>query len=139
MRSDTRSLRTRVAERVCDESGISSTEMAVVMPVLIALVLMPIQFALWWHGEQAADTAVEEALDAAQVVGASEADGVAGARAILDRAGNLKNINIDVQINGNVVIVEIRAEAGYQIIPGSWGVYARAEGRVEEFLGETER
>ena len=39
------------------ERGLTSTELAVVMPVLIALVLVPFQVALWWHARQVADAA----------------------------------------------------------------------------------
>ena len=58
------------------EAGLTSTELAVLMPVLIALVLVPFQVALWWHAKQVADGAAREAIDAAQVVAATEADGV---------------------------------------------------------------
>ena len=45
------------------------------MPVLIALVLVPFQVGLWWHANQVADAAAREAVDAAQVATATEADG----------------------------------------------------------------
>jgi len=40
--------------RLRDERGVGSVEMVVLAPLLIAMVLLPIQFALWWHGQQAA-------------------------------------------------------------------------------------
>ena len=43
------------------EDGVTSTELAVLMPVLIALVLVPFQVALWWHANQVADAAAQEA------------------------------------------------------------------------------
>jgi Flp pilus assembly protein TadG len=57
------------------ERGLTSTEVAVLMPILIALVLVPIQVGLWWHAKQVADGAAREAVDAAQVISATEADG----------------------------------------------------------------
>ena len=124
-----------------DESGVTSTEMAVIMPVLIVLVMLPIHAALWWHAKQTVDLAAEEALEEAQIEGATADDGRAGALAVLSAAGHVKNVQINVTIDPltDVVIVEIRGESGFQLVPGDWGVYARAEGRVEQFLGETER
>ncbi len=75
--------------KVRSERGLTSTELAVVMPVLIALVLVPFQVALWWHARQVADAAATEAVDAAQVAAANEADGVRAAEWLLDAAGNL--------------------------------------------------
>ncbi len=135
------SLRARVRRHRDDESGVTSTEMAVIMPVLIVLVMLPIHAALWWHAKQAVDLAAEEALEAAQIEGATEADGRAGAIAVLSAAGHVDNVQINVSIDAltEIVIVEIRGESGFQLVPGNWGVYARAEGRIEQFLGETER
>ncbi len=64
------------------EDGLTSTELAVIMPVLIALVLVPFQIALWWHADQIADAAAREAVDAAQVVTATEEDGIQSRRMV---------------------------------------------------------
>jgi Flp pilus assembly protein TadG len=109
------------------------------MPVLILLVLTPIQIGLWWHAKQAAETAAEEALDAAQVSGATASEGQAGAHAILDRAGNLRDVTIAVDRGAETVTVEVSGTLGFSIFPGSWGVTARAAGPVEEFIPEPER
>ena len=37
------------------EEGLTSTELAVIMPVLIMLILVPFQVALWWHADQIAE------------------------------------------------------------------------------------
>ena len=60
----------RVPTRTSDscERGAAATELAVLMPVLIMLVLIPVQVGLWWHAKQAAETAADEALDAATLV-----------------------------------------------------------------------
>ena len=59
------------------------------MPVLIALVLVPFQIALWWHADQIADAAAREAVDSAQVPTATEEDGIRAAERFLDAAGNI--------------------------------------------------
>ena len=60
------------------------------MPVMLIVVMLVFQVALFWHAKQAADVAAEEAVDAAQLATATEADGYAGADTILGQAGNLR-------------------------------------------------
>jgi Flp pilus assembly protein TadG len=116
-----------------------ATEAAVIAPVILILVLIPVHLSLWWLAKHAVDLAAEEALDAAQIDGATTADGEAAARNVLGHVANVDNPDITVTITGDVVVVEITAEARYQVIPGPWNVAARAEGRVERFIGEQER
>ena len=117
----------------------TSTELAVLMPVLIVLVLLPMQFALWWHGKQAADTAAEECVEAAQVIGADvAADGTAGAQTILGQAGNLRDVTISSTATADTVICVVRGTLNYSII-GTYNVTARAEGPIERFIAEDDR
>lgn len=121
------------------ERGAAATEMAVLMPVLIMLVLLPVQIGLWWHANQAAQVAAEEALDAAQVADAGPADGHAGAQTILGQAGNLSNIAISVDRGAETVTVRIDGDLGFSILPGAWHVTAQAHGPIEQFVAENER
>lgn len=121
------------------DRGAAATELAVLMPVLILLVLLPVQVGLWWHAKQAAETAAEEALDAAQVATATSADGHAGAHAILGEAGNLRNVTVDVNRSADTVIVTVNGDLGFSIFPGAWSVTGRAQGPVERFIPEDER
>ncbi len=126
-------------ERVHGERGAVATELAVLMPVLIVLVLVPVQVGLWWHGKQAAETAAEEALDAAQVASAGPAQGHAGAQAILGQAGNLNNVDITIDRTSEQVTVIVHGDLGFSIFPGSWSVTATAQGPVERFVSENDR
>jgi hypothetical protein len=109
------------------------------MPVLLLLVLLPMQFALWWHAKQAADLAAEEGVEAAQVVGADPvADGTAGVYAVLSEAGNLTNVTVTVTPNAETVVVEVRGELNYSVI-GTYTVTARAEGPLEQFIPADQR
>jgi len=121
------------------EEGAVATELAVLMPVLIMLVLIPVQVGLWWHAKQAAEVAADEALDAAQIVGATDADGQAGAQAILGQAGNLEHVVVTVDRTGTDVTVTITGQLGFSIFPGAWSVTAHAEGPIEQFLATDER
>ena len=132
--------RNRHRRRVRDEAGVTSTELAVLMPVLIVLVLLPMQFALWWHAKQSADTAAEECVEAAQVIGADVAgDGVNGARTILSQAGNLTNVVITPVASADTITCTITGDLNYAIINVGFSVTARAEGPIEEFIAEDDR
>lgn len=121
------------------ERGLTSTELAVVMPVIIALVLVPFQVALWWHARQVAEAAAREGLDAAQVVTATEEDGVRAAEWFLDAAGNLTERDVSVTRTADTVTVAVTGRAP-RIIPGlDWQVTAHASGPVERFVKEPDR
>lgn len=129
----------RTARRLRDDRAASSTELAVLMPVLLALVLAPMQVGLWWHAKQAAEVAAEEAVNAAKGSGGNTVDGERGAAAILGQAGNLRNVTVDVQRSADTVTVDIHGELGFSIFPGGWTVHAQATAPIERFVPETER
>ena len=109
------------------------------MPVLLVMVLLPMQFALWWHGKQTAELAAEEALDAAQAVDADiVAEGRSGAYAVLSQAGNLTNVEVTVTVVGDEVTVEVRGSLDYSIV-GTLSVTARASGPIEKFTPVNQR
>ncbi|MCC6438853.1 MAG: pilus assembly protein [Acidimicrobiales bacterium] len=109
------------------------------MPVLILLVMLPVQVGLWWHAKQAAEVAAEEAVDAAKIATATTADGEAGAAAILSQAGNLRNVTVTVSRTAETVTVDVQGELGFSVFPGGWSVHAHAEAPVERFIPEPER
>ena len=118
------------------------------MPVLILLVLMPIQVGLWWHAKPAAEVAAEEAVNAAVIANATATDGQQGAAAILDHAGNLRDVTVNVTRTADTVNVtrtadtvalDVHGQLGFSLFPGGWGVTAHAEAPIERFIPETER
>ncbi len=125
--------RTRRRDRP-GEHGAVATELAVLMPLLILLVLIPVQIGLWWHAAQAAQTAAEEGLDAAQVSTGTATDGHAAVQSILGQAGNLDHVSIDIQRGTDTVTVTVTGQLGFSIFPGSWTVNANAAGPVERFV-----
>lgn len=121
------------------EKGLTSTELAVIMPVLIALVLVPFQVALWWHAHQIADAAAREAVDAAQVATATADDGMRAAEWFLDAAGNITDPEVTVTRTTDTVSVEVTGRAP-RLVPGfGWQVTAHATGPIERFMPEPER
>ena len=128
-------------KRVRNNAGVVSTEVAVIMPSLIIVIMMVFQVGMFWHAKQAADVAAEEAVDAAQVATATEADGYSGAATILGQAGNLRNAEVSVTRDeaAGVVTVTITGNAPSIIPFGSWGVAATAQGSIEKFIPADER
>ena len=109
------------------------------MPVVIALVLVPFQVGLWWHAQQVADAAAREAVDAAQVDGATEADGETAAHRFLDAAGNLSEPLVTVFRATDTVTVEVTGRAP-RLLPGfDWRVTSHAEAPLERFIPEPDR
>lgn len=118
-----------------------ATEVAVIMPALLIVIMLVFQVGLFWHAKQAADLAAEEAVDAAQVANATVADGHIGAGAILNQAGNLQNVSVDVDRDEalGLVTVSITGDAPSIIPFGSWKVSAQAQGSIERFIPAEER
>ncbi len=118
-----------------------STEVAVIMPALIIVIMMVFQVGMFWHAKQAADVAAEEAVEAAQVATATEADGYSGAASILGQAGNLRNASVTVNRDeaAGTVTVTITGNAPAIIPFGSWGVTSQAQGSIEQFIPADER
>jgi len=127
--------------RLGDEAGVTSTEVAVIMPALIIVIMMVFQIGMFWHAKQSADVAAEEAVEAAQVATATVADGYSGAAAILGQAGNLRDAVVIVdrdEVTGTVTVV-ITGRAPSIIPFGAWGITAQAQGSIERFIPAADR
>ena len=121
------------------DEGLTSTELAVVMPGLIALVLVPFQVGLWWHAHQVAHAAAREAVDAAQVADATEDDGIRAAEWFLDAAGNVTDPQVSISRTVDTVTVQVTGRAP-RLLPGfDWQVTAEAARPVERFIPEPQR
>lgn len=121
------------------DEGLTSTELAVVMPVLIALVLVPFQVGLWWHAHQVAHAAAREAVDAVQVADATEDDGIRAAEWFLEAAGNITEPQVSISRTVDTVTVQVTGRAP-RLLPGfDWQVTAEAAAPVERFIPEPER
>ncbi len=127
--------------RLDNERGATSTELAVIMPSIILVIMMIFQVAMFWHAKQAVDVAAEEAVEAAQLADATAADGNAGANTILSQAGNLSNavVSVDRNAGTGIVTVTITGDAPSLIPFGNWSVTATAQGPIEQFISSVDR
>ncbi len=124
-----------------DDAGVTSTEVAVLMPAIIVVIMMVFQVGMFWHAKQSADVAAEEAVESAQVATATDVDGYDGAATILSQAGNLRNAEITINRDdaAGTVTVIITGDAPSIIPFGSWGITAQAQGTIERFIPADQR
>jgi Flp pilus assembly protein TadG len=117
------------------EAGAVVTETVIVVPVLLLLITLIFQFALWYHAEHVVQAAAEEGARAARLEGGTAADGQARAEDFLAHAG--PNIVHDPTVTAtrdpDVATVTVTGTA-VEVVPGlHLPVRARAAGVVERF------
>ena len=102
------------------------------MPLLIVLVFLPMQFALYWHGKQAATLAAEECANAGAEYGSGPGEGSAAARSILSSGGNLTGVSIAAS-GGDTVTCTVSGSLAFTII-GDYTVTSTAQASRERFI-----
>ncbi len=117
------------------ERGAASTQLVLVMPLLLLMVMLILQFGLWYHGSHVAIAAAQEGARAARLEGSTAAAGEARARTFLAALGR--------DVVGEPVVVATRdAEVArvevsglsVAVVPGfRLPISAVSEGTVERF------
>lgn len=114
----------------------TTSQVAIVFPALLFWIMLIVQYGLWFHAKQVAETAAAEAVDAAQTPTASAVDGEDAALEFLASSGNLANTKVVVDRSLTLVTVVVTGEAP-RLVPGfSWSVTAQAQAPVERFVTE---
>ena len=117
-----------------------ATELAVIMPVLIVLVLLPFHVGLWWYAKDAVDMAAEQCVQAAKLASPDPASaGVDGARSILSQAGNVTNVAIVPSVTTDTATCTVTGEMAYRVVPISVSVTGRATSALERFIAPGDR
>jgi hypothetical protein len=118
-----------------EERGSATVEAVLVIPVLMVLLLLAVQFALWAHASQVVHTAASEGDASARSYGGGSQLGEARARDVL-RASQSNVLGPAVQVTvlpGDEVKVTVRARA-VSILPGiQLPVSATVAGSIQEF------
>ncbi|MER7207081.1 TadE family protein [Streptosporangium sp. NPDC000239] len=121
------------------ERGASVVELAMIMPVVLAVVLLVVQFALWFHGRQVADAAAREGSRLARIDSDSwQDDATSKAEEVLKAIGPklLNGAKVTTWEEGDQRGVEITATA-VQVVPllpsTSLTITSRFGGPVECF------
>ena len=123
-----------------DDSGSVSTEVVLVVPALLLLVLLSVQFGLWYHASAVAKAAAEEGARAARAEGATAPDGEARARSFLAQAGPtiIEGAQVTATRTAATAGVEVRGVA-VNVVPGfRLPVNAVAASPVERYRSPTE-
>jgi Flp pilus assembly protein TadG len=121
------------------ESGVMATQLAVLMPALLLLIMLAVQFALWAHATQLADAAADTAAAAAALPTGTVGQGEDAAAALLGQAGNLGDVAITVERGTDRAVATVTGIAP-NVVPGfRWSVTGRAAAPLEVFTPESER
>ncbi|HVV12110.1 TadE/TadG family type IV pilus assembly protein [Amycolatopsis sp.] len=118
-----------------DQRGAGTVELVIAMPLLLLLILLIAQFALYEHATHIAQAAASQALSAARVSGGSAAAGNTEGQRILTQLGSgpLHATSINVQRGNNQASVTISGEVLNTIPFVTVTVHAEAVGPVEKF------
>jgi Flp pilus assembly protein TadG len=119
--------------------GLVATELAVVMPALLLLIMLTVQLGLWAHASHLARAAADAAATTAAAPDATPADGQAAAAGLLAQAGNLTDVTIVVDRSGDMAIATVRGTAPHVVPRFRWRVSATAAAPLEVFVPEGER
>jgi len=131
--------RTSRPPRARGDTGMTTSQVAILFPAVLFWIMLIVQYGLWWHAKQVVNAAAIEAVDAAQVPAGSEAQGDRAARSFLSQTGNLSQVTVTVERTPAFVTAEVTGNAP-QLVPGfAWSVTARSQGPVERFIPEPDR
>ena len=122
------------------DEGYSVVEAAIVLPIVVLLCLLVVQWALIWHGRHVAEGAAQSGLRAARgyqaTTGAGEA---AAARYLSAVAPNLLSApSVDVSRTATTATVRVRARV-LAVIPGLSAVISGGVDVEETATGPVER
>ena len=101
-----------------DQAGAGTLETVLVMPLVLLLITVVVQFALWYHASHVALAAAQDGLRAARLQGATAADGRARAQTELDQLG--RDLVLSPQVTVTRGLDEATAEvSGWapQVVP----------------------
>lgn len=116
------------------EDGVTSVQLAILMPAVLVWIMLIVQYGLWAHAKQVATAAAAEGVDIGQVADATASDAEEAARAFITQAGNLTQTAVSVDRSAANVTVRVSGRAP-QLVPGvAWSVAAVAASPVERFV-----
>ncbi len=110
-------------------------EAVLVVPVVMFLLLVAVQFCLWMHAVQVAQVAASEGDRVARSYGGGSAAGVVAARDVLDgRGSDVTDPSVAVSVlPGDSEWLQVSGRS-VSVVPGlSFAVSASATGPIQEF------
>lgn len=119
-----------------DDSGFSTLEMVIIFPVTLLIVFGIVQFGIWYHANDIAQAAAQQAVRSASAYGGTQADGTREAGQVLTENANglIIHTRVACSRNPNTATVTVTGSA-LQVIPFiPLPVKATATAPVEAFL-----
>ena len=120
------------------EQGSATTELVIVTPVLLLLIMMIIQFGIWYHASHVAQAAAQEGVRTVRVEAGTASAGKLRAERFVSSAAPtlLVDVNVDATRTANTARVDVTATVR-SIVPGlSLPVHAHAESTLESFKAD---
>lgn len=118
------------------DEGYSIVEAVITLPVMIALTMFVVQYALLWHGRNVAEAAAQDALRTARGYQATATMGKQAALDYLSQVAPKLLTSPQVQVDRTATTVRVRVQAHVSTILGfvSLTVEESASGPVEIFV-----
>ena len=127
-----------MTRRLRSEAGASSVELLVFFPLLLLIVLLTVQVALSWYGNEVATSTAREVareVRSGSAIAAARADGEAYAHRVGGKA--LTEVSVDVVVIGNQVNVQVTGKSMDIIAGFAPKVQASVTSERETFRGDT--
>lgn len=123
------------------DRGAGAAEVVIAVPLLMLIILMIVQFAVWYHAVSVAQATAEEALAAARVQGGSAAAGQQRASQVLGQVGDAVLVGPQVSVTRTAATTTVQVHGTAERVvplPGlSLPVTVTVTGPVERFVPET--
>jgi len=116
------------------ERGMTTTELAVLFPVLLIALMLVMQSILWGHSRSLAQAAADYAAEVGAGVESegNESEAARNAAAnFLSAAGDLSAARVDVTVTADTVTVTVRGQSADLI--GAWAVEAAVTKPLERY------
>lgn len=108
------------------DAGLATTEVAILFPIVIAVVLGIVQAALWAHAGAVAQAAADHGVEVAALLGSDDETGIAAAQDFLNHAGGLHDVAVSAANPDGSEFVRMTVTGSYPSVFGSMSVRATA-------------
>lgn len=135
-----RALRARLdSARSEHDRGFSTLEAVVVIPVVVIITMLVVQYVMLWHARNVTEAAAQDALRIARGYEAAAADGqAAGTEYLHNAAGKLlENFTVTVNRGATTVSVHVHGTVSSVLPFGTYTVDEYASGPVEKYVTGT--
>ncbi len=125
----------RVVDRDAQDHGFGTLEAVIVIPVVVILTMIVVQYVMLYHARNVAEAAARDGLRVARGYQASAAQGQAAAEQYLANVAPklLAKRHCDVQRGAANVVIVCHADVASVVPFGSFSVSEQATGPIETF------